>query len=55
MIDILRENVEITELSNFKTEAKAKYYFEINSEDDLDNLSKVFEYIKENNLKHLFI
>lgn len=55
MINILRKNIEITELSNFKTKAKAKYYFEINSEDDLEKLSQVFEYIKNNNLKYIFI
>jgi len=34
-MDILEKNKDITDLSNFRTPAKAKYYYEISSEDDL--------------------
>ncbi len=52
---ILQKNKEITELSNFKTKAFAKYYFEINSEDDVLRLNKINDFAFDNNLKILFI
>jgi len=55
MQDILQENVNITSLSNFKTKAKTKYYYEINSYNDIENLIKVFNFIKEKNLKFIII
>ena len=52
---ILQKNKEITELSNFKTKAFAKYYFEINSEDDVLRLNKINDFAFDNNLKILFV
>ena len=54
-INYLIENKDITELSNFKTQAKARYYFEIHNRQDLDKLSKIHEFAKLNNIKLLFI
>jgi len=51
----LQENKDITDLSNFKTPAKARYYFEINSENDIEGLLSVIEFWKKENLKVLFV
>jgi len=51
----IKENIDITNLSNFKTKAKTKYYYEINNEQDLLNLKEVFKFAKDNTLKTLFI
>lgn len=45
----------ITDLSNFKTYAVSKYYFEINTEDDISKLKDICDFSKLNNLKILFI
>jgi hypothetical protein len=54
-MNILQKNKDITDLSNFKTKAFSRYYFEISSEYDLDNLFKVTIFANENDLKILFI
>lgn len=53
--EILIKNKDITELSNFKTPAIAKYYYEINYRQDIDNLSNIYNFWINNNLKVLFI
>lgn len=55
MIEFLQKNKDISNLSNFKTNAIAKYYYEINNRQNLDNLSKVFSFSQKNNLEMLFI
>jgi len=55
LLDILKKNIDITNLSNFKIKAKTKYYFEINNISDISKLDKIFNYIDSNNLKYLFI
>ncbi len=55
MLDILRQNIDITHLSNFNTLAIAKYFFEINDENDMSNLMLVLDFAKNNNLKVLFV
>ncbi|MDQ7009460.1 MAG: UDP-N-acetylmuramate dehydrogenase [Candidatus Gracilibacteria bacterium] len=52
---ILQKNKDITSLSNFKTPAIARYYFEINNLDDVDKLSKIINFSEKENLKILFI
>ncbi len=52
---ILEKNKDITHLSNFKTKAKASYFFEIKNEIDLEKLKKINEFASEKNLKILFI
>ncbi len=54
-MDILQKNVDIRLLSNFKTPAKTKYYFEIHSEKDAEKLYEIFQYAMENNLQTLII
>lgn len=53
--EILIKNKDITDLSNFKTKAKSKYYYEINNEQDIYMIAKIFDFWKSNNLKILFI
>lgn len=55
MQKLLKQNVDITGLSNFKTKAKTKYYYEINDISDVFNLKNILDFSKENNLKLLFV
>ena len=55
MLEFLEKNKDITELSNFKTPAKTKYYFELKNEEELDNLFEINKFAKKNNLKIFFI
>ena len=54
-MDILQKNVDITELSNFKLKATTSYYYEINNKQDIDSLSGIYNFSKENNFEILFI
>ncbi len=51
----IQENIDITHLSNFKTPAKARYYFEINNENDIELLAEVFDFAEKENYKTLII
>lgn len=51
----LEKNKEISGLSNFQTPARARWYFEVNNEDDLVNLKQVIEFAKSQELNTLFI
>jgi UDP-N-acetylenolpyruvoylglucosamine reductase len=55
MLDFLEKNKDITHLSNFKTPAKAEYYFEINNIDQLDQLQSVFKWIQQENINYLIV
>ena len=37
----LKKNKDITSLSNFRTKAISKYYFKVNSRQDVDKLRKI--------------
>lgn len=54
-IDLLKKNIDITHLSNFKTKAKTKYYYEINNIEDVSKLKEILDFSLQNNLKILFI
>jgi UDP-N-acetylmuramate dehydrogenase len=54
-LNYIQENIDITHLSNFKTPAKARYYFEINTENDIDLLAEVFDFAEKENCKTLII
>ena len=54
-MDILKQNVDITNLSNFKTKAEAKYFYEIESEDNVKILKNIFDFASKNSLKMIFI
>lgn len=55
MLDFLEKNKDIRHLSNFKTPAKTKYYFEINTIDQLQKLKKIFEMIDLKNMSYLIL
>ena len=54
-MDYLQQNIDITNLSNFKTKATTKYYFEINSIEDVLKINEIRDFANTNNLKVLFI
>lgn len=54
-MNILQKNKDITELSNFKTKAFAKYYFEINNRQDVDKLFDIIKFAEKEKLKVLFV
>jgi hypothetical protein len=54
-LDFLIKDKNITNLSNFKTFAITKYYFEINSIKDITKLVNIYKFAKINNLKILFV
>jgi len=47
----MQENIEITNLSNFKTKAFAKYFYEFNW--NIDELKEIIQFANKNNLKIL--
>ena len=55
LIDSFEKNKDITDLSWFKTKAKARFYFELEKEDDLKIIPIAFRYSKDNNLKFLIL
>jgi hypothetical protein len=54
-LNYLQKDVDISNLSNFKTKAFTKLYFEISSRQDVDKISEIVEYAKNEKLKILFI
>jgi hypothetical protein len=54
-LNYLKKDVDITELSNFKTKAFTKLYFEIRSRQDIDKIYEIALYAKKEKLKILFI
>ncbi|MDP5038893.1 MAG: FAD-binding protein [Candidatus Gracilibacteria bacterium] len=54
-MEFLKTNIDISHLSNFKTKAFTKYYYEINNISDLDNLSKIYNFCILNNLGFLIV
>lgn len=55
MLDFLEQNKDITSISNYKTPAKAQYFYEITWESQIPELTKLFQYISENGFKHLTV
>lgn len=55
----LQQDISISHLSNYKTPAKARYFFEVTNEtvenDNYRSLQEVFQHIKDHNLRHLVI
>ena len=50
---MIQENIDITELSNFHTKAKTKYFYEFNW--DIEELKAVLDFAKQNKLKKLIV
>jgi len=55
MIDILEKNKDISEFSNFKTPAKARYYCELNTLSDVYLLKEIIDFANTKKLDFLFI
>jgi hypothetical protein len=54
-MNYLQKDIDITNLSNFKTKAITKLYFEIHSRQDIDKIVDIVQYARDNKLKILFI
>lgn len=54
-MDYLSYNVDISWLSNYKTPAKARYYFELSDTEDIDKILEIVTWAKENNTKILWV
>ena len=55
MLDFLQKDVDITNLSNFKTKSKAKFFFELKNDDDIEKLYDIYNYAKNNNISVFFL
>lgn len=55
MSEFLQENRDITKLSNYKTPARTRYLFELNSESLLSELTGIYHFALQNNLPILVI
>ncbi len=55
MLDLLKKQVDVTSLSWFKTEAFAKYYFQIDELRDVNFLSNIYDFAKKNKLNVFFV
>jgi hypothetical protein len=53
--NLLEENIDITSLSQFNTKAKTRYFFEINCRQQIDKLSNIKKFSKEQDLELLFL
>lgn len=51
----LKTDIDITEFSNFRTKAKAKYYFELNSIEDLNKLIELWRFCEDNKIQLLIM
>lgn len=51
----LQENIDITNLSSFRTKASTRYYFEINNENDVFYLKDLWRFCEDNNLWFVII
>lgn len=54
-LNFLQTNIDITDLSNFKTKAEASYYFELHSRHDIDKLVDILDFAKRKSLPLLFV
>ena len=50
MLDNIKENIEITNFSSFRTKAFTRYFYEINSEEDVFQLKELFDFFYEKKL-----
>jgi len=55
MFDYLQKNKDITNYSNFKTPAKAKYFYELLDEEDINKVYELYVWAKKENLPFLII
>jgi len=55
MLNFLQKDVDISHLSNFKTKAISKYYFEIAFENDIPKLTDIYDFASKNKLKVVIV
>jgi UDP-N-acetylmuramate dehydrogenase len=55
MREFLQQNIDITNLSNYKTPATARWFFEVLWEEDIEKLYKVASWARKEKLKVLWI
>jgi len=55
MLNFLQKDVDISHLSNFKTKAISKYYFEIAFESDIPKLTDIYDFASKNKLKVVIV
>ena len=55
MLNYLQKNVDISSLSNFRTPARSKYFFELKNTEDVKKLKDIKDFAKNNWLSILFI
>lgn len=55
MLDFLEKDKNITQYSNFKTPATAKYFYEITDISELEELKEIFKLIQQKNINYLVI
>ena len=55
MLTYLQTDKDITEYSNFKTPAKAQYFFELQEEGDVDRIQQIYDFAEIEGLKVLII
>ncbi len=55
MLPYLQINTDITHLSNYKTPATARYYFEVNSEPDVTKLSEIYSFCRQQDIPYLVV
>ncbi len=55
MLNFLQTDIDISHLSNFKTKAKTKYFFEIKNLDDVEKLSEIYDFAKSQKLQVLVV
>ncbi len=51
----LQKNIDISQYSNFKTPARAEYFFELEDESHVERLKEIYDYAEEEWLKILII
>lgn len=55
MLNFLQKNIDISNLSNFKTRAFASYYFEIHNRQDVDRIIDILDFANREELPILFV
>lgn len=55
IVEKIQKNIDITNLSNYKTPARAEYFYEIKKEEEIGELYEVVQWSKKHNLPILWV
>jgi hypothetical protein len=55
MLNFLQKDGDISHLSNFKTKAKTKYFFEIKNLEDVEKIGLIYDFAKTQKLQVLVV